>query len=63
VLKAHHWWRTLAAPERYHKALDELHAAHAGDTDWVVAAREWVQRRADKWAVRMAREHETLGEA
>lgn len=52
VLYAHHCFKTLAAPERYDRALDAL--ARGNQTvDWVVAAREWILRRRAAWERKM----------
>lgn len=48
VLRAHEAWRTLAAPERFDRALAILSELSA-DVDWVVAAREWIGRRQAVW--------------
>ncbi len=45
---AHHFWKTLDGPDRYEKPL-ELLAGCRHDLDWVVAAKQWIQRRYDKW--------------
>jgi hypothetical protein len=52
VLLAHHYFSTLASPERYDVARSAL-----GDSrvDWVVAARDWVDRRAASWHAKMER--------
>jgi len=47
VLKAHSLYRTLPAPDRYQAALSLL-KVDAG-IDWIIAAREWVDRRYGKW--------------
>lgn len=48
VLRAHHCWRTLPAPERYQQALAALHGADP-KADWIVAMREWITRRSRTW--------------
>jgi hypothetical protein len=50
VLKAHHYWRTRSAPERYDLALSILtaHATHQR-YDWIIAAGEWIERRFTAW--------------
>lgn len=58
VLKAHHYWRTLRGEERYIQALEMLTNNEMFDVDqqadWIVAAREWIQRRYDAWKVENA---------
>ncbi len=50
MLRAHHAWRVLEAPDRYRVALDILSEGDAlYDSDWLTAGREWVQRRYDKY--------------
>lgn len=55
VLKAHHYWRTLAAPERYAEALSVLNDVpyELVTRDWIVAMQEWVIRRAVAWQTKM----------
>jgi len=48
VLKAHELWRTLAAPERFEEPLKVL-AAQPKNVDWIVAMREWIERRQAIW--------------
>ncbi len=69
MFRAFHHWRYKAAPERYDLALKELAGdigprdPHSCDqnSDWIVAGREWIQRRYDAWTMKMTREGETLG--
>lgn len=50
VLRAHHLWKTLPAPERFTRALEHLKTGPAEDlNDWTVATREWIQRRQTAW--------------
>ncbi len=64
MLRAHRIWKTREAPARYNDALSVLAEPQVPqDSDWIIAGREWIQRRADKWSIRMAQEQETLGEA
>lgn len=53
VLKAHHWWRTLAAPERFDRSLTILATADQ-TVDWVQASTQWVTRRYQTWEAKMA---------
>ena len=55
VLRAHHAWRTLAAPERYEEALRILSAADP-QADWIVAATDWTLRRQKRWRDKMENE-------
>ena len=48
VLRAHHLWKTLPAPQRYTISLDLLNQQDS-TIDWVVASREWIERRYIKW--------------
>jgi thymidylate synthase len=51
VLNAHAVWRRNPYPQRTNLALTELELdRRIQDVDWVVAAREWFQRRHDRWA-------------
>lgn len=52
MLRAHHLWKTLPAPERYEKALDVL---QKGDptADWIVAGIQWMNRRQTAWEAKM----------
>lgn len=54
VLRAHEYWRTLAAPERYERAYEVLSQADQA-VDWVVAAQQWIARRHKTWDERMMR--------
>lgn len=63
VLRAHKVWRSLPAPERFTEALRILGPREDCPPDWIQAMREWIERRQDRWAMKAAREHETLGEA
>jgi thymidylate synthase len=46
VLKAHHVYKDIRyGNDRYVRALDILNEAGADHADWVVAAREWIERR------------------
>ncbi len=57
VLHAHHLWRTLAAPERFERAIEALAWQELNQRcDWVVAMRQWLQRRQARWEAKMARE-------
>jgi thymidylate synthase len=56
VLLAHHLWRTLPAPDRFDKALDALKTYDGPilpepmkKVDWIVAAKEWIERRKERW--------------
>jgi thymidylate synthase len=55
VLRAHHLWKTLAAPERFDTALNIL---ETGDpkSDWIVAMKRWVMRRRVAWETKMKAE-------
>lgn len=53
VLRAHHLWRTLAAPERYEQTLALL-GEQDRQVDWVQAAITWVSRRRDAWESKMS---------
>lgn len=48
VLHAFELWSTLPAPERFERAFDSLGLADP-TIDWVVAMKEWLQRRQGKW--------------
>ena len=48
VLKAHKEWRDLPSPIRYTEALETLDLAPVQNADWIVAMREWIQRRYDR---------------
>jgi len=48
VLYAHELWRTLTGAERYDEALGVLAAADQ-TVDWVVAMKEWLERRRVAW--------------
>jgi hypothetical protein len=61
VLRAHDCWRTLPAPERYEQALLALQRADP-KADFVVAMRQWVERRRAQWEAKLLR-HETPQEA
>lgn len=50
VLKAHHIWRTLPAPERY---IESLKCLGPNSSDWGRAMREWIMRRHDAWKRKM----------
>jgi thymidylate synthase len=59
VLNAHAVWHTNPYPERTHLALMELNLyKNLQDVDWVVAAREWIQRRHDRWASKTNQDQE-----
>ena len=49
VLRAHHEWRTNAAPERYTRSLAVLDEPAVADVDWIVAMRQWLERREAVW--------------
>ena len=51
VLVAHHIYKTKPKPEGY---IDALKLLSVGDekADWIVASREWLQRRYDLWKVK-----------
>ena len=53
VLKAHHYWKTLPPPERFIKAQAELVSVLDTQSDWVVAANQWLQRRHARWEEKM----------
>lgn len=53
VLYAHHLWSSLAAPERYIHSIELLTLTEYCHVDWVVAAREWLERRYAKWEKKM----------
>jgi hypothetical protein len=55
VLRAHECWRTLPAPERYDQALLALQRADP-TADFVVAMRQWVERRRAKWEAKLLRQ-------
>jgi len=63
MFQAHHVWKNTAAPERYTDAIAILASHPAHDSDWIVAGIEWLKRRQDKWEIKMANEHTTLGSA
>lgn len=48
VLRAHHLFKTLAAPERYTEALKVLNIQDQS-VDWVYAAKAWIIRRQAAW--------------
>lgn len=48
LLRAHHAFRTLRAPDRYRAALDVL-AYGDQRADWIVAAQQWIERRQVAW--------------
>lgn len=50
VLEAHEIYRKFKGEEKYTKSLKQLHHTH--ECDWVIAAREWIQRRYDIWKVK-----------
>lgn len=52
MLYAHHLWKCLPAPERYEQALEVLSVTH-GSADWIVAGKEWIQRRHAAWLAKM----------
>lgn len=53
MLGAHQIWRThLKGDRRYIDALEHLSRAPDQSNDWIVAGREWLQRRYDKWKQR-----------
>ena len=49
VLCAHQAWCDLPSPTRYITALGILDTAPTQNADWIVAMREWIQRRYDHW--------------
>ena len=49
VLRAHQAWCDLPSPLRYTRALETLDLAPVQNADWIVAMREWIQRRYDCW--------------
>jgi hypothetical protein len=49
VLRAHEHYRHFPAPQKFPGALDILLEYQDQKADWIVAAREWVQRRADSF--------------
>jgi hypothetical protein len=55
VLYAHHLFKTLAAPEKYSASL-ELLGRRFQNIDWVVAAKQWIERRYSKWQAKMNRD-------
>jgi hypothetical protein len=63
LFQAFHIWRFRPAPEKYDKAFEVLSQEPEQKSDWICAAREWLIRRADKWAINQAKDHTTLGEA
>jgi hypothetical protein len=48
LLSAHHLYRTLPAPFRYTEAIDLLNGVE-DSVDWIVAGREWIERRKAAW--------------
>lgn len=52
LLRAHHSWKNLAAPERFHEPLAYL-SCEDPHTDFVEAARQWLLRRHIKWRAKM----------
>lgn len=52
ILYAHQLWSVRAAPERYESALEVLNKLDP-EIDFVVAAKDWVARRAAKWMQKM----------
>lgn len=55
VLHAHYLWRVETGRLRYERPLEELSLADE-KTDWVVAAREWITRRRDRWLAKQEQE-------
>lgn len=53
VLYAHHLFKTLATPEKYIAPIELLSVTEYFHIDWVVAAREWLQRRYANWEKKM----------
>lgn len=53
ILYAHQLWRIKAAPERYELALEVLDKLDP-KIDFVIAAKDWIARRATKWLQKMA---------
>jgi thymidylate synthase len=49
VLHAHARWRERKEPERYETAMEILSRRCPQDADWIVAAKQWIQRRHDAW--------------
>ena len=60
VLRAHEHWRMLTAPERYDRALETLQIADPR-ADFIVAMRQWIERRYAVWEAKMAQERTTHG--
>lgn len=54
LLLAHWHFRNKPAPARYNDALEELSNSEFDNVDWIVAAREWIERRKAKWATKTA---------
>lgn len=52
ILYAHEFWRNKAAPERYEQSLKVLNQLDQ-KIDFVVAAQDWIIRRAAKWMEKM----------
>jgi hypothetical protein len=52
VLKAHHSWRTLAAPERFDRALELLETS-APSIDWIASMKQWITSRRAKWEAKL----------
>ena len=52
ILYAHHLWRTKAAPEKYEQPLEILNRLDP-EIDFVIAAKDWIARRATKWMQKM----------
>lgn len=64
MLRAHHVWKNSTEPERHSKAMEELDdLAVDPRCDWIVAAKEWLERRHEAWYRKMAREYNTLEHA
>ena len=50
VFRAHAVYSNLRAPEKFQEALAVLRETpEIQDVDWIVAAREWIERRQNKW--------------
>lgn len=57
VLKAHHLWRTLAAPERFDRSLDALYdysRGEFGNLDWITSMHQWLKNRREVWEKTLA---------
>lgn len=52
MLRAHHLWRSKAAPERYKEAMDVL-LTEDPNNDWIAAGLQWLARRSQAWEAKM----------